>query len=447
MPRTVIIGNGVAGISCARKLRQLDVEESISVISSESEYFFSRTALMYVYMGQMRWQDLEPYERQSWRQQSIECILARVAQIDFDERTLTLDNGQKMGYDRLILATGSVPNRFGWPDEGLKGVTGFYSKQDLEHIELLSPGIRRAVIVGGGLIGIELAEMFHSRNIPVSMLVRESEYWNSVLPVEEAKMISAHIRTKGIDLRLGVELKELEGDEDSWVCAVHTPEGDRIECNFVGLTAGVRPNIDWLKGGPLETDMGILVDSLLRTNIPGIYAIGDCAQLRKPAEGRKPVEAVWYSGRKMGECLALNLAGRETPYDPGIWFNSAKFFDIEHQVYGSILPNPAPGTESILWNHPASDRSIRIVYDTPTGCLRGINLMGVRFRHEVCDKWLRDKTPVEHVLANIRLAFFDPEFFPDFAPPLLEAYSKKSGRQLRLHSSDKLSDVLRFLRS
>jgi len=447
MTRTVIIGNGVAGISCARRLRQLDVEESIAVISSESEYFFSRTALMYVYLGHLRWQDLEPYERKSWHQLGIERVLARVTQIDFRARNLQLDTGQTIGYDRLILATGSIPNRFGWPGEDLQGVCGFYSKQDLEYIEGLSPGIRRAVIVGGGLIGIELAEMFHSRNIPVTLLVREPEYWNSVLPVEEARMISAHLRKKGIDLRLGMQLREMEGDEDGRVCAVLTTEGERIECNFTGLTAGVRPNIDWLIGGPLETDRGILVDPFLQTNLPGVFAIGDCAQLRNPVEGRKPIEAVWYSGRKMGECLAINLAGRKAPYDPGIWFNSAKFFDIEYQVYGSVLPNPAPGTDSIFWQHPAGDRSIRIVYDSTSGSITGINLLGLRFRHEVCDKWLREGAQIEYVLSNIRLAFFDPEFFPDFAPPLLDAYLTKTGKQLRLHAAGKLAEVLRFLKS
>ena len=142
-------------------------------------------------------------------------------------------------------------------------------------------------------------------------------------------MINRHILENGIDLRLSTELNEIVDDGSGRACAVITNHGERIECGYVGLTAGVQPNVSFLKGGPLAINRGILVDDFLATNIPDVYAAGDCAELQSPRPGRRPVEAVWYVGRMMGETAAYNLCDYGVEYDPGVWFNSAKFIDIE----------------------------------------------------------------------------------------------------------------------
>lgn len=445
MYKTLIIGNGIAGITCARWLRKYSNDE-IQIVSQESLYFFSRTALMYVYMGHMRWKDIEPYESRFWSKNKLDLLQKKVISIDFDKKLVYLDTGNSLSYDRLVLALGSKPNKFGWPGEELEGVSGFYSKQDLDYIEQKSNQLKRAVIVGGGLIGIELAEMFHSRKIPVTMLVRESEYWSSVLPPQEAAMISKHIRKNEIDLRLNSQIHSILGDLGQ-VKAVITDKQEYIVCEFVGITAGVHPNIDLVKGTPLLTDKGILVDEYLQTNIPDVYAIGDCAQLTNVSKYRKAIEAIWYSGRQMGETLAVNLSGKTKSYTPGIWFNSAKFFDIEYQVYGYVPTKTDGQMDSIYWEHPNGEKSIRIVYDQSNHQIAGFNLMGVRFRQEVCEKWIEQKTSLQEVLAKIRLAFFDPEFYPDYSAGLLEVYFHKTGEKIIPKSSGKLNAVLNFLKS
>jgi len=181
----------------------------------------------------------------------------------------------------------------------------------------------RAVIVGGGLIGIELAEMLNSRNIPVTFLVRETSFWNGVLPEGESAMINRHIQNHHIDLRLGVNLKEIN---------------EEIPCTVVGLTAGVSPNINFIKSSTIETNRGVLVNRFLETNVKDVYAIGDCAEQRDGGIGqRRPIEAVWYTGRMMGETLAQTICGNRLEYKPGHWFNSAKFLDIEYQTYGWVF--------------------------------------------------------------------------------------------------------------
>jgi NAD(P)H-nitrite reductase large subunit len=441
----VIIGNGISGITAARFIRKLSQHE-ITVISAETDHFFSRTALMYIYMGHMRYEDTKPYEDWFWEKNRINLVRAYVEKVDFSNRTLHLEGGENLGYDKLILAVGSSPNKFGWPGQDLEGVRGLYSYQDLAYMEQLSQGLNRAVIVGGGLIGIEMAEMFHSRHIPVTLLVRENSYWDIVLPPEESRMINRHIQEHGLDLRLQTELKEIVDDGTGRACAVVTNTGERIDCGYVGLTAGVHPNVGFLKKTDLEIQRGILVNEYLETNIPGVYAVGDCAQQRAPKPGRRPIEAVWYTGRMAGETVAYNVCGRRVAYDTGIWFNSAKFLDIEYQVYGDMPTNPPENHQSLYWEHPDGRKSIRIVYDRDTLTVLGFNLMGVRYRHEVCEQWLREETPVETVLQNLGIANFDPEFYAEYENEVIRLYNEQTGRNLRLKKQRSLSEALRFLR-
>ena len=455
--KIIILGNGIAGITAARHIRKLSDHE-VTVVSDETDHFFSRTALMYIYMGHMRFKDIKPYEDWFWEKNRIGLLRARVERIDFQEKHLVTTTGENIPYDKLLIATGSRSNKFGWPGQDLEGVHGLYHLQDLEAMERQSPGLERAVIVGGGLIGVEMAEMFHSRGISVTFLVRESGFWNAVLPPEESRMVSRHLKEHHIDLRLETELKEILPDASGKNCAaVVTNKGEKIDCGFVGLTVGVSPNIDFLKNAKLEINRGILVDAFLETNIPGVFAAGDCAEIRSPHPGRKPIEAVWYTGRMMGETAAHNLIadGRaQNPqsefrnsksYTPGIWFNSAKFFDIEYQVYGDIQV-PLPDTRSTLyWEHSGGKKSIRLNYEKSRGRMVGFNLMGVRYRHEVCEKWIRDQTHVEQVLQQLGLANFDPEFYPEHETELMRLYNRETGKNLGLKQKRGLEAVLKFL--
>lgn len=444
MHHIVILGNGISGVTAARFIRKRS-DHKITLISGESDEFFSRTALMYIYMGHMRLEDTQPYEPFFWEKNRIHRLRAWIDRIDFDQKILFGTSGEVVPYDQLILALGSAPNKFGWPGQDLNGVGGLYTLQDLEAMEAGSKHLDRAVIVGGGLIGIEMAEMFHSRDIPVTFLVRENSYWDNVLPDEESAMINRHIKEHGFDLRLSTELASIEDNGQGSVSAVITGDGERISCGYVGLTAGVHPNIDFLRGTRLELEKGIMVDDYLQTNIPDVYAIGDCAQLRNPKPGRRPIEAIWYTGRMMGEVVGYNLTGQPTAYDPGIWFNSAKFLDIEYQVYGDVRPSLPEEHASVYWEHRDGRKSIRIVYHRSEGHVLGFNLMGVRYRHEVCEKWLARQTPVEDVLQNLGIANFDPEFYRQYENEVVGLYNQQSGSSLRLRKKRGLKGALQFL--
>ena len=170
---------------------------------------------MYVYMGHMKFEHTQPYEPHFWKKNNINLLQNRVLSVNTEEKTLKFQNEQEFKYSKLILATGSKPNKYGWKGENAERVSGLYSKQDLETIEKYSEQLETAIIVGGGLIGIELAEMFLSRNINVHFLVREKFFWNGVLPEEDARFVMDHISEHhGLTVHYEEELEEMEDAEE-----------------------------------------------------------------------------------------------------------------------------------------------------------------------------------------------------------------------------------------
>ncbi|GAB4247850.1 MAG: FAD-dependent oxidoreductase [Ekhidna sp.] len=422
MQHIVIIGNGIAGITAARHIRK-NSDARITVISGESDHFFSRTALMYIYMGHMKYEHTKPYEDWFWKKNKIDLKRAWVTSIDFERRSIQMDS-ESMSYDQLILATGSRSNKFGWPGQDLKGVQGLYSLQDLEQMEQNTKDVERAVILGGGLIGVEMAEMLHSRHIPVTYLIREKHFWGNMLPKEEASLIDKHLSKHGIDLRSETELEEIVEDGTGKVKAIKTKSGELIACQFVGLTVGVHPNIQLVKDTKIETDRGILVDEYLQTNIEGVYAIGDCAQLKNPPPHRRSIEAVWYVGRMMGETVAQTVTGKKTSYQPGIWFNSAKFFDIEYQNYGVVTTECPEGCDYFYWECDDQEKCIKIIFKNDNLEVQGVNLFGIRNRHETWNKWLSEQRPLDYVISHLPEANFDPEFYTHWEGEIQEKFNQ-----------------------
>ena len=431
MENVVIIGNGISGVTAARHIRKLS-DKKITIISSETDHFFSRTALMYIYMGHMKYEHTKPYEDYFWKKNDINLKRGYVTRVDPEKKQLIFSDGETLKFDKLIIAVGSKSNMFGWPGQDLEGVQGLYSFQDLENLEKFAPNnevCKRAVIVGGGLIGIELAEMLSTRKIPVTFLVREDSFWNGVLPKGESEMLNRHIKSHHIDLRLSTNLKAIIPNEHGSVKAVVIEEtGEELACDLVGLTAGVTPNINFLKDSGIELGRGVKVNHFLETNVADIYAIGDCAEQHEPIGNRRPIEAVWYTGRMMGEVVAQTICGTRTAYNPGHWFNSAKFFDIEYQTYGWVFSemNKKDHERHFHWKHEGDKKCITVAFHKDNNELLGINSFGIRMKHEVFDRWLTARKSVEYVIENLSEANFDPEFYKTFEKDIIREFKKQT---------------------
>jgi NADPH-dependent 2,4-dienoyl-CoA reductase/sulfur reductase-like enzyme len=277
--------------------------------------------------------------------------------------------------------------------------------------------------------------MLRSRKIPVTFLVREASFWNGVLPAQESKMINNHIKEHHIDLRLNTNLKEIKADENGNVKSIIIEEtGEEIFCNVVGLTAGVTPNINFIKDSGILLGRGVKVNRYLETNIADVYAIGDCAEQHEAIGQRRNIEAVWYTGRMMGETLAQTICGNKTEYKPGHWFNSAKFLDIEYQTYGWVFSERSKKENEAYfqWQHRKDNKCITISYNVNTRKFLGINTFGIRMRHEIFDTWLTGNKSIEFVLEYLTDANFDPEFYKLHEAEILAKFNQENNTNIHL---------------
>jgi hypothetical protein len=173
---------------------------------------------------------------------------------------------------------------------------------------------------------------------------------------------------------------------------------------------------------------------MLETNIPDIYAIGDCAEQHEGINGRRPIEAVWYTGRMMGETLAQTICGNPLAYNPGHWFNSAKFIDIEYQTYGWVFSQPRENETHFHWKHEDDTKCITINTDSTTGKFIGINTFGIRMRHEIFDRWLTEERSTDYILEHLKDANFDPEFYSLFEKDIVAHYNKVNNKNISVKS-------------
>jgi len=408
----VIIGNGVAGINAANSLRRREPDADITIISKESEHFFSRTALMYVFCGQMSARDIEPYERDYYQKMKFKRINGEIVRLDSDSKTLHLVDQNTVVYDRLLIAAGSVPNMIGWPGQELDGVGNFITWQDLEWLQKKAALAKRAVVVGGGLVGIEVVEILLTAGIDVTFLIREDWYWPIALDQTEGDIVVEQMRHHGCDVRLKTECSEILG-RDGKVVGVATSTGETIDCDLAVFTIGVRPQTDWLSDSGLERDRsgGLVVDDQLQTNIADIYGAGDCTSVVWFNDVRRP-EQLWYTSRDQGRIAGLNLAGAEKIYKRGTFYNSAKFFDLEYTTAGYVNFK-FDGEQNWFQREHGTDFTQRITY-MPDGTVIGFNFLGRRWDHRLLIEWIESKRKLEWVIDHLAEANYDEELMPRF---------------------------------
>jgi len=437
----VIVGNGVAGIEAALALRRREGEARITLVSDEHDHFYSRPALMYVFAGQMRLRDTEPYDRGLYERLRLERVSKRVAGVDAGAKALRFEDGGTLGYDRLLLAVGSRGRPAPWPGAAGAGVHYFVTLRDLEGLDREArPGLR-AVVVGGGLIGVEVAEILLARGLKVTFLVRENWYFPLALDEREAALVAEHLRAHGVDVRLGVNVEEVRRGPDGALAGVRlgdapralaalAPEAGEVPCDLLVSAIGVVPNTGFLAGGGLRLSKGgaIEVDDALRASAPDVWAAGDCANVTW-ADGTRRPEQLWYTARDQGRVAAASMLGDAAVYRRGTWYNSAKFFDLEYTTAGWVpvrldwdnTPlDPGPDVRDWFQRTPGRFDSQRVVCKGQR--VVGFNMLGGRWNHEVMLEWIDSRRTLAYVLDHLGEAQFDEELGPRWrrrpaAPP------------------------------
>src|SRR5260221_10880979 len=406
-----IIGNGICGMEAALALRGRESEARISLVSDEHDHFFSRPALMYIFAGQTTLRDTEPYDRGLYERMRFERVSKRVASVDAAGHALVFADGGRLAYDRLLLATGSKARPATWPGSVGPGVHYFVTLQDLEVLDKDARTGQRAVVIGGGLIGVEAAEILHDRGLHVTFVIRENWYFPMALDKNEAELISEHMRHQGIDVRVGVNVDEILRGPDGRPRAVKVA-GKELSADLVVTAIGVIPNTEFLAGSAVKLSKGgaIEVDDALRTSAPDVWSAGDCANVTWADGSRRP-EQLWYTARDQGRVAAQSMLGDEVAYKRGTWYNSAKFFDIEWTTAGwvPVLLNwdntpidPGPDVRNWFQRIPGKAVSQRIV--TKGDRVIGFNFLGSRWDHEPLMQWIHERRNLDWVLKHLHEA-------------------------------------------
>jgi NADPH-dependent 2,4-dienoyl-CoA reductase/sulfur reductase-like enzyme len=451
--RIVIIGNGVAGMEAALAVRKREPTWEVTLVSEESDHFFSRTALMWVFCGQMSHRDIEPLERDAYERLGFRRVRARATGVDTVNRKVSLGGGREpIPYDRLLIASGSRPRRGPWPGCDSRGVGHFVTIQDLDWYEREVHGgasraggpprpdahtkastddspyrfrevaaehrgrlARRPAVIGGGLIGIEAVEVAVAAGLRPHFFVREEWFWPISLEPRESQWIANRMSEHGVEVHLRHEIEAIEADVDGNVAAVRTNEG-RYETDCVVIAIGVEPNTGWLAESSIDLDErgGIVVGESLQTSAPDVFAAGDCASVRWFDGTRRP-EQLWYTARDQGRVAGRRLLGDGPRYDRGTWYNSAKLMDIEYTTAGLVNWNLEREGNWFFEETGRVSSTTRVVVQGEH--VVGFNLLGRRWDHNVLVRWIEERRSLGWVLEHLNDAAFDTELVPPLQVP------------------------------
>jgi 3-phenylpropionate/trans-cinnamate dioxygenase ferredoxin reductase component len=313
-PRIVIVGASLAGATAAVTLRDEGFHGEIHLIGAEPQLPYNRPPLSKGYLRQEEaFESLLVKPADHYSEQRIELKLGtRAASIDAKQKVVELEGGERVPYDRLLVATGGRNRTLSVPGASLAGVFQLRTVEDCDRIRAVSQRGRRAVVVGLGFIGSEVSASLRQLGIEVSAIAGTRAPLAHVLGEEVGQVLADIHREKGVELVLEDSVAAFEGS--GRVERVRTKKGRVLECDMVVAGIGIVPNTELLAAAGADVDNGVLVDDHCRTSLPDVFAAGDVTNHLHPIFGRLRVEH-WNNGYQQGRAAARSLMGGEQPYD------------------------------------------------------------------------------------------------------------------------------------
>lgn len=332
-PSFVIIGASLAGATAAATLRQDGFDGEVILIGAEPEPPYERPALSKEYL-----RGAAPFEKALVRpagfydEHRIETLFgARATGVEVDERTVVLDGGRRVRFDKLLIATGARNRRPRIPGLDLPGVFDLRTVRDADALRAeIAPG-RRAVLIGMGFIGCEIAASLRQAGVEVVAIDPSPTPLFNALGDQVGRAIAAIHRDHGVEMVFEDAVARVDGH--GRIAGVSTRGGRRFDCDFAVVGVGVEPVVDFLAGSGIETGNGVLVDEHCRTNVEGVYAAGDVANHHHPVVGRRMRVEHWQNAMRQGAAAARSMLGTGQPYAPAHWFWSDQY-DVNLQYAG-----------------------------------------------------------------------------------------------------------------
>ena len=367
--RVVVIGSSAAGIAACEAAREHAPDCSITLVTADASPQYSRPLLSYVLAG-----IVEP-SRIDWRAQGyleklgVEALSGRkAAKLKSDARLVVLDDGAELAFNALIVATGARGAKLGIPGADLAGVYGLRDLEDLQEILRLAGSGRRAVVLGGGNVGLQVSEALLARGMRVTVVAASPHLLSQMVDAEAARRVAELFGSRLLNIRTGRDAVEIAGA--GHVGSVRLDNGEQIGADLVVVAKGIAPNVEWLRGSDVRIGRGISVDLCGRTSVAGIFAAGDCAEAADPITGRALVSGIWPVAYEMGRAAGCAAVGVERPCGGALRMNASRFFGVSIVSIGEVRSERLDGaSEQVLANRGGVYRKLVFHRDRLAGAL------------------------------------------------------------------------------
>lgn len=344
----VIIGNGIASIGAIEGIRKVDTDNEILVIGAEESPAYGRPLISYLLAGKITPDRLALRPQEFYEKSNVTLKLGtRVESINSVTKSVRTDAGESIEYENLLIATGGNP--FAPPIPGAGG-EDVYNFTNLAHAQTLiskAKDIKRAVVIGGGLIGLKAGESLFDRGVDVTILELSPRILSPAFDENAASLASTRLAEVGLNVRCGVSAKEIQRDGNGQLKGVHLTDGDFLQTDVVVIAIGVVPNYDLAKDAGISVDRGIQVDDHMRASAEGVFAAGDVAQAKDLLFGDDRVIPIWTNAYNQGFCAGKNMAGTEIEFKGSLSMNSISFYGLPTISVGTVNPPENDSTYEI----------------------------------------------------------------------------------------------------
>ncbi|HEY5585104.1 MAG TPA: FAD-dependent oxidoreductase [Ruminiclostridium sp.] len=383
----VIIGNSAAAIGCVSGIRTIDKNSSITLISDEPHFTYSRPLISYWLKGKVA--DDKMYYRNSDFYDKNKCTTLlgkKVEKIDLAAKKVIIDDGSTVEYDKLLVATGSSP--FVPPVEGLSNARSVFTFLNWDSAKAVKEAVEkdsRVVIMGAGLIGLKAAEGLHEICEDITIVDLADRILPSILDKQGADFVQKHIGKEGIKFVLSDAASSVKGN------TISLKSGQKLTYDVLLVAVGVRPNVGLIKDAGGNVNRGIVTDNKQATTLDGVYAAGDCTESFDICTGQNKILALLPNAYMQGEIAGINMAGGDKTFDTAMPMNAIGFFGL-HMITAGAMEGECVDL--------ADESNYKKMFFAD-GLFKGYILIGEISRAGIYTSLIREKTPMDEIDINL----------------------------------------------